>query len=95
MDYAKASAFNQVGHGAANALAPKELGIIQRVDGINSGLKELRQRLEIFSDRLDATGRPGTDQTESCAIGLNGTLTDAEGELRTCLHLVNTLHDRF
>lgn len=84
---------------AANGLTqPKELGVLQRVDGMRSGLQELRARLERFFDRIDENAGEGSVKGAGAApiaASLSGTLMDAETELRTCLHLADTLHDRF
>ncbi len=81
---------------ASNALnQPKELGVFQRVDGMRSGLQELRQRMERFFDRIDGNAGENAASANTVAASLNGTLSDAEGELRTCLQLADTLHDRF
>lgn len=76
--------------------APKELGILQRADGLRTGLQSLRSRLESFSDRLDGNG---TDKAANglapVASSLNGTFSDLESELRQCLQLVDSINDRF
>jgi hypothetical protein len=95
MDYAKAVGIGSAGIGATNAIAPKELGILQRVDGMRSGLQELRSRLERFFDRIDANAGNAQKGENSVAASLTGTLSDAENELRICLHMADSLHERF
>lgn len=86
----------QLQQSAANSLTqPKELGVLQRVDGMRSGLQELRARMERFFDRLDGNAGEKAANGATSAASLSGTLSDAETELRTCLHLADTLHDRF
>lgn len=101
-DYAKmANAGSTLGglqaqQSAANNLTqPKELGVLQRVDGMRSGLQELRARLERFFDRIDGNAGEKANGIAPVSVSLGGTLSDAELELRTCLHLADTLHDRF
>lgn len=103
MDYAKmvgmqndgAAGIGNLG-AAQNALTqPKELGALQRVDGLRTGLQELRGRLERFFDRIDGNSGEKAANQAPVAASLSGTLSDAETELRTCLHMIDTLHDRF
>lgn len=54
------AAQNLSGAQAAQANMPKELGVLQRVDGVRSGLQELRGRLERFHERLEGSGSEKT-----------------------------------
>lgn len=96
MAYAQAGILGQ--QGVANAQTqPKELGALQRVDGLRNGLKMLRSRLESFSDRLDGNGSEAAEKDIApVSASLSGTLSEAEAELRICLQmLLYNLHDRF
>lgn len=97
MEYAKSvgAALGNIQGLPGNSNMPKELGVLQRVDGMRSGLQELRARMERFFDRLDGNAGQNAANQAPVSASLSGTLTDAESELRTCLHLADTLHDRF
>lgn len=95
MDYAKAAQGNYaVQAGISQLNQPKELGVLQRVDGMRSGLQELRARLERFFDRIDGNARDAKEQSPSAA-SLTGIIADAESELRICLQMADSLNDRF
>lgn len=99
MEYAKAvgavlGGLHQV-NAASSLNQPKELGVLQRVDGMRSGLQELRARLERFFDRIDGNAGQKAATDTDVSASLTGALSDAESELRICLQLADTLHDRF
>ena len=86
----------QIGSGtyATNAAAPKEIGFLQRIEGLRSGLDELHDRLKTFSGRL--TGGPDAkDAPVPQPLGLAGELTAAEHRLRECMVLVGSLNETF
>lgn len=95
MDYAKAVGVQQGLAGAQQLNKPKELGILQRVDGMRGGLQDLRKHLENLFDRMDGNAGEKAANANIVAASLSGTLSDAENELRICLGLVGTLNDRF
>ena len=83
---------------SANAQAlnqPKELGALQRIDGLRSGLQAMRSRLESFMDRLDGNAGEKANGLSPVSATLSGTIGDAEGELRICLSMIDTINDRF
>lgn len=95
--YSENANYQGMQQAAANAMTkPKELGVLQRVDGMRGGLQDLRQRLENLFDRLDGNASdPKANGLAPVVASLSGTLGDAENELRTCLGLVGALNDRF
>lgn len=73
---------------------PKELGIIQRIDGLDSGLSELKAWLENLLARVNGdptAGECGMDRPS----GIPAALSSAEGRLRDCLNLSAKLNDLF
>jgi hypothetical protein len=77
---------------AQNATAPRDLGIIERVQGLNSGLSELYVRLSSLIERVDGSGSAGAKSSPLPAAGLSNVLTDAEGSLRGCMELLGQLN---
>lgn len=75
--------------------APKEIGVLQRVDGLLVGLSELKGRLQAFDARLAGNGLDASSASQTLPVGLLSTLSDAEGTLRDCLAMVGSLNDRF
>lgn len=73
---------------------PRELGLIERAEGLRSGLAELRSRLESFSDRVSGNGSE-IEAMDKAAIGLPSILAQAEGELRSCLSTLSELEGKF
>lgn len=76
------------------ASAPKEIGILQRVDGVRSGLEELAGRLEGFVGRLGG-GISGNVAATPSPPGLVTSLSDAEGHLRRCFEIIGQLDNAF
>lgn len=78
-----------------NAIAqPKELGYLQRLDGVNAGLAEIEFRLGGFIDRLAGQGQAkGGDEPR--ASGLEATLSIAEQRIRSILQALGTLESAF
>lgn len=75
--------------------APKELGLMQRVEGLRCGLQELRERLEGFGGRI-AGHDTAKSPTGSAPIGgLPGNLLVAEENLRECMALLSQLSEAF
>lgn len=87
---------NMTNASASSALnQPKEIGILQRADGLRTGLQSLRSRLESFGDRLEGNGGDKAAGAAPMSSSLSGTFADAEGELRLCLQMVDSLNDKF
>lgn len=78
--------------GAGNT--PREIGIIDRVQGINGRLSELYGCLSSLIERVDGSGSTGggVPAANKPAPGLSNVLTDAEANLRGCLELINQLN---
>jgi len=73
------------------ATAPREIGILTRVDGIAVGLRELQAKLSGFGHRL--SGEPSADEQRcGCPSGIAPALAAAEASLRDCHQIVDALH---
>jgi hypothetical protein len=73
---------------------PKELGVLQRTEGLASGLEDLQSRIENFIGRV-AGGVPDKSDSAPTPAGIVGHLLLAETRLRECLVLVQKLNDAF
>jgi hypothetical protein len=73
----------------------KEIGLLTRIDGLHSGLGELRARLENFNARVlgHPTGASNAEQPRPGNVA--GVLSEAEGQLRECLSLIGQINDTF
>lgn len=80
-----------------NALsAPRPLGFVERASGLANGLEGLERRLELLLARIDGTGESSDGKAASTTpVGMSSCLSDAESHLRTCLSLIDELHNRF
>jgi len=87
--YAQAQA--QAGMGAA----PRELGVLARVDGINAGLHDLHEKLQSFGSKLAGEGQKDNAPGRPMSAGIAGTLSAAETWLRDCHQIVDALHQAF
>ncbi len=75
--------------------APRELGVLERIDGISAGISDLHEKLRHFGGRL--AGNPASNESAGSPIapGIAGTLSMAEGRLRDCHQIVDALHKAF
>lgn len=81
--------------GGVNA-APKEIGLLQRIEGALTGIEEVRRRIEGLSGRIH--GEPGNLSSTDAACrqsGMPAALSQIEGEIRECLNLLARLEDQF
>jgi len=74
--------------------APRELRVLERVEGIRGGLAELVSRIESFHDRLSGSGSDAAAKTP-ISSGLLGMISDAEESLRRAHTLIESLHGSF
>lgn len=89
----QATAANSL-HYAANV--PKELGILQRLEGLNGGLCDLRSRLENFSSRLGFGHPPGAAGSSApMPSGITTQIGSAEEQMRECIAILTRLNDLF
>lgn len=75
---------------------PRELRVLERVEGLSGGIGELATRLEMFIARLQ--NAPTTDETKNAAMppqGLADNITMAEQRLRYCLELIAKINGAF
>lgn len=74
--------------------APKPIGLMDRVAGLDSGLGQLSAMIESFASKTIGIG--GTDANkETAAVGLPGSISSAEQNLRRCIDMMRQLHDTF
>ena len=85
-----------VGAGALGAAAPKEIGLLQRIEGVESGLEDIRNRMENLVARIHGgpASLPGTNPANRQA-GLPAALSRIEAEIRESLNLLTQLNDQF
>ncbi|HMF68658.1 MAG TPA: hypothetical protein VK602_13750 [Phyllobacterium sp.] len=98
-DYARPGSFGIVGglqQTAQNALnQPKELGVIQRVEGLRIGLNELNSKLDAFHDRLHGSASVGENEPRPDVVGIYDNLSEAESLLRHCIGRISDLDNKF
>jgi hypothetical protein len=76
--------------------APKELGLMQRVEGLRCGLQELRERLEGFGGRIAGHDTQKSPSNGGAPIGgMPANLSVAEENLRECMALLSQLNEAF
>lgn len=80
---------------ALNSTAPKELGYMDRLKGLSSGLDELRGRLAAFAGRMSGDGDAKDSAAAPMPPGMHPPLSSAEQNLRECLAIVGRLNDLF
>lgn len=73
---------------------PRELGFIQRMEGLTHLLGELQERLETFAGRLSG-GLKGDNCAAPAPSGLDAILQCSETRLRECVALVAKLNEAF
>lgn len=73
---------------------PKEIGYLQRVEGVSSGLTEIVARLQSFSARVN-----GDAMLEGAPVpspgGMHGYLSTSEDHIRECLGMLSKLENSF
>jgi len=80
---------------APTTAAPRELGVLARIDGISGSLFELYDKLTSFGSRLAGEGVKEGDSGRPIGPGISGILSAAEGRLRDCHQIVDALHKAF
>lgn len=78
----------------ANPAQPKEIGFIQRIEGIRSGMDEIYSRLRTFSDRISGSGNT-ENNPKPIPAGIPGNLSECEERIRQLLTMVGTLEQSF
>jgi hypothetical protein len=80
--------------GAIAGNMPRELGIIDRVQGLNGGISELYGRLSSLIERVDGSDTGGVVMPASTKLapGLTNVLSEAEANLRGCMELLGQLN---
>lgn len=73
----------------------KEIGFLQRAEGLCAGLDDLQNRLALLTAKVNGTpyGEDGTSKAHPS--GLDASLSDAEQTLRQCLEAVSRLTNQF
>lgn len=72
----------------------KEVGLLQRAEGLANGLEDLAQRLESLSSRVMGCPIGGETKSASQACGLPAMLSEAEARLRKCFNILGALNDQ-
>lgn len=80
---------------SAKAQAVKEIGIIDRANGLSSGLSDLREKLENFGARCGLHSPPKNADPSPIPNGIPTVLSAAENNLRECHHLLSRFNDAF
>jgi hypothetical protein len=75
--------------------APRELGVLDRMGGVEAGLSELVNKLETFADRCTGPSPKKGEPATPPAGGLLPSLSRTEHLLRRAHELINALHDTF
>lgn len=76
----------------ALANAPKEIGLLMRVEGVRSGLQEISARLDTFAAKLN--GIPTSEASPQPApCGLPANLSEMEAHVRSIMATLGQLHD--
>lgn len=88
------NAYQGAAQNALGANQPKELGVLQRVEGLRSGLSQFKGRLIAFQDRLQGTGDQSVKESMPAA-GIYGNLSEAENDLRTCMSILSAIDGAF
>lgn len=80
--------------GPIHANKPREIGICDRVIGLDSGLSDLYGRLANVLAIVDGNPPAGAAGTKTlpCGSGLPGSLSSAEANLRGCMELLSQLN---
>lgn len=79
----------------AQAGQPKEIGVMQRLDGIRSGVNEIEYQLRAFIASLHGT--PPTAEATAAAHppGIIGSLSDTEASIRETMNMLKQLAEAF
>lgn len=95
-DYGLQQATRAMGYGAgAPSTAPKEIGFLQRIEGVNTGLMEVCSRLESLEGRILCQPSPAHDRAQSQASGLPACLSEIENRVRETLVMIGRLESSF
>src|SRR5690242_12652981 len=73
---------------------PKELGVIQRADGIRDGIEAAVSRLEALEARMAGVPGGAGDKTQEMPAGLFGALDASEGAIRRLHAVVDRINGR-
>lgn len=75
---------------------PKEIGYIDRISGLRSGLDDLYDRIEKLAARIGVPfGVAANATAPTPPNGIGGQLELAEGRLRDCFGIVSELDSKF
>lgn len=74
--------------------APKEIGLIQRIEGVRTGLDQVRHRLTILAERI-AGENSQEKNPEPMPSGIPGNLSMAEQRIREIFALLDGFEQAF
>lgn len=77
------------------AAAPRELRILERLEGMSGSIQELEAFLSVFSSRLTGQILPTSNAERPPSAGIFDSIGRVEEGLRNCRELVRKLDDTF
>ena len=80
---------------AQNIQSPREIGYLDRINGLNIGLRELNGRIAEFHGRIIPPRPEKSASLPPYPTGLPGTLAEAEDTLRACMTLIGEINAAF
>lgn len=81
--------------GQAGLNAPKEIGLLQRVEGVRGGLAEILERAANLECRISGTGPVPAGNPAPIPNGLASSLADAENSIRAIMQALGRLNEAF
>lgn len=87
------TAMTNAAYGAATA--PKEIGLLQRVEGVRGGLAEILERAANLECRISGTGPVPAGNPAPIPNGLASSLADAENSIRAIMQALGRLNEAF
>lgn len=75
--------------------SPKEIGVMQRLDGVRSGVSEIEVQLRAFISALQGTPAPQNPNMPVSQPGITGVISDTEASIRETLSMLRQLADSF
>ncbi len=74
---------------------PREIGWLERLSGLNSGLQEIDGRIAQFRDRLMGSADSAKVSPQPAPVGIDGTLSEAEQRIRSILQALGEINSAF
>lgn len=74
---------------------PKDLGYLQRIDGLRSGLDSVEYRLRLLAERIGGVSSDPKNQAKETPVGIPANLGMAEQHLRQIFQLLDMYEAAF